>query len=76
MLFNRMPNFYSTLNMQLSHGKVGIFRAFNDIINLGLKEGILTNFNEENGTHLVSVLAVHHEPMGIYSDKYQDLSAF
>ena len=36
----------------------------------------LTNFNEENGTHLVSVLAVHHEPMGIYSDKYQDLSAF
>ena len=36
----------------------------------------LTNFNEENGTHLVSVLAVHHEPMGIYSDKYQDLGAF
>lgn len=36
----------------------------------------LNDFNAENGTHLVSVLAVHHEPMGIYSDKYQDLSAF
>ncbi len=35
----------------------------------------LTNFNEENGTHLVSVLEVHHEPMGIYSDKYDSLDA-
>ena len=34
----------------------------------------LENFNAENGTHLVSVLAVHHEPMGIYSDKHADLS--
>lgn len=33
----------------------------------------LDNFNEENGTHLVSILKVHHEPMGIYSDKYDSL---
>ena len=33
----------------------------------------LENFNEENGTHIVSVLEVHHEPMGIYSDKYDSL---
>lgn len=33
----------------------------------------LENFNEENGTHLVSILKVHHEPMGIYSDKYSSL---
>ena len=35
----------------------------------------LNDFNAQNGTHLVSVLAVHHEPMGVYSDKYQDFSA-
>lgn len=35
----------------------------------------LTNFNAENGTHLVSVLEVHHEPMGIYSNKYDSLDA-
>lgn len=35
----------------------------------------LLNFNEENGTHIVSVLEVHHEPMGIYSDKYDSLDA-
>lgn len=28
----------------------------------------MTNFNEEKGTHLVSILEVHHEPMGVYSD--------
>ena len=33
----------------------------------------LENFNEENGTHLISILKVHHEPMGIYSDKYDSL---
>lgn len=33
----------------------------------------LENFNQENGTHIVSVLEVHHEPMGIYSDKYDSL---
>ena len=30
----------------------------------------LNDFNKENGTHIVSVLEVHHEPMGIYSNKY------
>ena len=27
----------------------------------------LNDFNKENGTHIVSVLEVHHEPMGVYS---------
>lgn len=35
----------------------------------------LENFNAENGTHLVSVLAVHHEPMGIYSATNTSLDA-
>lgn len=29
----------------------------------------LDDFNEENGTHIVSVAAVHFEPMGIYAGK-------
>ncbi|MBR3643093.1 MAG: hypothetical protein IKN57_06250 [Parasporobacterium sp.] len=33
----------------------------------------LNDFNKENGTHIVSVLEVHHEPMGIYSNKYDSL---
>lgn len=33
----------------------------------------LNDFNKENGTHIVSVLEVHHEPMGIYSSKYDSL---
>ena len=33
----------------------------------------LNDFNQENGTHIVSVLEVHHEPMGIYSSKYDSL---
>ena len=33
------------------------------------------NFNAENGTHIAWVLEVHHEPMGIYSATYTDLSA-
>ena len=33
----------------------------------------LNDFNAENGTHIVSVLEVHHEPMGIYSNKYDSL---
>jgi D-methionine transport system substrate-binding protein len=33
----------------------------------------LENFNEENGTHLVSVTAVHYEPFGLYSTKYTSL---
>ncbi len=32
------------------------------------------NFNEENGTHIAWVLAVHHEPMGVYSNTYSDWS--
>lgn len=34
----------------------------------------LDNFNEEQGTHLVDVVAVHYEPFGLYSTKYTDLS--
>ncbi len=34
-----------------------------------------TNFNEENGTHLVTVLGVHVEPMALYGGKQADLSA-
>ena len=30
----------------------------------------LADFNAENGTHLVGILAVHHEPMGVYSNKF------
>ena len=33
----------------------------------------LDSFNEENGTHLVSVGAVHYEPFGIYPGKSDDL---
>ena len=34
----------------------------------------LDSFNEENGTHLVSVGAVHYEPFGIYPGKSSDLA--
>ena len=34
----------------------------------------LDNFNEEKGTHLVSVAGIHVEPMGIYGGKQSDLS--
>ena len=33
----------------------------------------LENFNKEKGTHLVSVTAIHFEPMGIYSKSISDL---
>ena len=33
----------------------------------------LDSFNEENGTHLVSVGAIHYEPFGIYPGKSSDL---
>ena len=33
----------------------------------------LDDFNAKKGTHIVSVLEVHHEPMGIYSDTYTSL---
>ncbi len=35
----------------------------------------LDNFNEENGTNLVSVSAIHVEPMGIYGGKQTTLDA-
>lgn len=35
----------------------------------------LENFNEEKGTHLVSVGKIHYEPFGIYAGKTTDLSA-
>ncbi|MBQ6018925.1 MAG: hypothetical protein IJL26_01985 [Clostridia bacterium] len=34
----------------------------------------LDNFNEENGTHLVSAAAIHVEPMGLYGGKQADLT--
>ena len=34
----------------------------------------LDDFNAEHGTHLVPVVAVHIEPLGIYSDSITDLS--
>lgn len=33
----------------------------------------LEDFNAEHGTHLVSVLKVHHEPMGVYSKNHTTL---
>ncbi|MBR4080524.1 MAG: hypothetical protein IKK21_01910 [Clostridia bacterium] len=33
------------------------------------------NFNAENGTNIVSILAVHVEPMGLYGGKQTDLTA-
>lgn len=34
----------------------------------------MNNFNEENGTHLVSVAAIHYEPFGIYAGKCASLA--
>lgn len=34
----------------------------------------LDDFNAENGTHIVTLAAVHFEPMGIYAGKSSDLS--
>lgn len=33
----------------------------------------LENFNEENGTHLVSVASIHYEPLGLYPGKAKSL---
>lgn len=33
----------------------------------------LDDFNKENGTHIVSVAAIHFEPMGIYSTSHKTL---
>lgn len=35
----------------------------------------LESFNEENGTHLVSVIGVHYEPFGLYAGKTASLDA-
>ncbi|HWQ80541.1 MAG TPA: MetQ/NlpA family ABC transporter substrate-binding protein, partial [Anaerovoracaceae bacterium] len=35
----------------------------------------LESFNEENGTHLVSAVAVHYEPMGLFAGKTSSLDA-
>lgn len=34
----------------------------------------MNNFNEENGTHLVSVAGIHYEPFGIYAGKTASLA--
>ena len=34
----------------------------------------LDDFNKENGTHIVTLAAVHFEPMGVYAGKSSDLS--
>ena len=36
----------------------------------------LDDFNVQNGTHIVSVAAIHVEPMGIYGGKLNSLDAF
>lgn len=35
----------------------------------------LDDFNEQNGTHIVSVAAIHVEPMGLYGGKQTSLDA-
>ena len=35
----------------------------------------LDDFNKENGTHIVSVAAIHVEPMGLYGGKQTTLDA-
>ena len=35
----------------------------------------LDDFNAENGTHIVSVLSVHVEPLGLYGGKQSTLDA-
>ena len=35
----------------------------------------LDDFNQQNGTHIVSVAAIHVEPMGLYGGKQTTLDA-
>ena len=35
----------------------------------------LDDFNAQNGTHIVSVLSVHVEPLGLYGGKQSTLDA-
>lgn len=64
-----------------------VIKEFNDYVlpNTAVEEGqldanyfqhikYLNNFNEENGTHLVSVAGIHYEPMGIYAGKSASLA--
>ncbi len=63
-----------------------VIKEFNDYVlpNTAVEEGQLdanyfqhvkymNNFNEENGTHLVSVAGIHYEPFGIYAGKCASL---
>ena len=63
-------------------------KEFDDYIipNTSLEEGELdanyfqhitymNNFNEENGTHLVSAAGIHYEPFGLYAGKTASLDA-
>ena len=63
-------------------------KEFDDYIipNTSLEEGeldanyfqhitYLNNFNEENGTHLVSAAGIHYEPFGLYAGKTASLDA-
>ena len=65
-----------------------VVKEFNDYVlpNTATEEGevdanyfqhtpYLDSFNEENGTHLVSVAAVHYEPFGLYAGKTASLDA-
>ena len=65
-----------------------VVTEFNDYVlpNTAVEEGeldanyfqhtpYLDSFNEENGTHLVSVAAVHYEPFGLYAGKTASLDA-
>ena len=36
-------------------------------------QAYLDNFNEENGTHLVSVAKIHYEPLGLYPGKTKSI---
>ena len=65
-----------------------VVKEFNDYVlpNTATEEGevdanyfqhipYLETFNQENGTHLKSVAAVHYEPFGLYAGKTSSLSA-
>ncbi len=64
-----------------------VIKEFNDYVvpNTATEEGevdanyfqhtpYLQQFNEENGTHLVSVAAIHYEPFGIYAGQKTNLA--
>ena len=68
-------------------GRPWIFKEYNDYVipNTIVEDGqcdtnyfqhqpYLDNFNEEKGTHLVTVAGIHVEPMGIYGGKQDSLA--